>query len=189
MRYVTRVELSRIAKVAHQVVYRSCKKGGKFHEAMSSSGKVDIDHPVIAEWLETREVVIAADDLTSQEFEDMTVKEICSHYGNVDKLEGYIKTRKMIVETEHKKIQMEASREQLVSREFLGKACFGYLQEANIKLLAMPRGIVERISAILETQALGIKEEAEQVIVVEISKILKNAKKELMDRLKIENPS
>lgn len=185
-RFITKAELARRGKSSSQLIGKYCGEGKKFHHALTDSGKLDADDPVIIEWLKKREAVIHPNNLTAQQFGKLTINQVIDHYGNVDKLEGYIKVRKMIVETEHKQIQIEASREELVSREFVGKSCFGIVNASLGKLLDMPRGIVERIAAILETAIPGVKEEAEQVLTEEISKILETAKKEVAERLGVE---
>lgn len=187
-RYVTKAELARMGKSSYQLIGKYCGEGKKFYDALTDSGKIDIDHPNVIEWLKKREAVIHPNNITAKQFGKLTVNQIVEHYGNVDKLEGYIKVRKMIVETEHKQIQMEASREQLVSREFVGKACFGILESAFVKLLDVPRGIVEEVAAVLETKVLGAKEECEKILTEVISKILNEAKKEISERLSLEIP-
>lgn len=182
-RFVSKAQLARDGKCSPQLISKKCAEGGAFFDAMEESGKIDVDHENVIKWLVARELVIHPNDLTTSVFEKMTVREINQHYGNVDKLEGYIKTNKLIVETEHKKMMMQASREELVSREFLAKACFGIIDTAMVKLMDMPRGMVERVAAILETDQPGVKEESEQLMTDEISKILKSAKREVIGQL------
>ena len=188
IRYVTKAELARMGKSSYQLIGKYCAEGKKFYDALTDSGKIDLDHENVIEWLKKREVVVHPNNITARQFGKLTINQIVEHYGNVDKLEGYIKVRKMIVETEHKQIQMEASREELVSRKFVGKACFGAVESAYVKLLDMPRGVVEKISAILETQVPGCKEECEQTLTEEISKIIKSAKNEIAEMLGVEIP-
>lgn len=188
-RYVTKLALSKMGKSSKQLMTKYCAPGGKFENAMTGSGKIDLEDAEVQKWLEKRDAVTDPSDLTVQMYGKMTVNEISENYGSVDELESYLKTNKMVVETEHKKMQMEASREELVSREFVGKACFGIIETALMKLLDMPRGMIEIIIAILDTETMGAKEQAEQRLTKEISKILDNAKKELIDRLGDEDPA
>lgn len=185
-RYVTKAELGRMGQCSYQLITQNSAPGKKFHGALTADGKMDLDHPEVKKWLEQRKDVISPSKITSKQFDRLTIKQVTDHYSNVEKLEGYIKVRKMIVETEHKQIQMEASRELLVSREFVAKVCFGIIGAALIKLLDMPRGMVDEISAILDTGVLGSKEECEQLLTKEISLILQNAKDEVSEKLSVE---
>ena len=187
-RYVTKLALSKMGKTSKQLMTKYCAPGGKFENAVTGSGKIDLEDAEVQKWLEKRDAVIDPRDLTVQLYGKMTINEVSDNYGSVDELESYLKTNKMVVETEHKKMQMEASRQELVSREFVGKACFGIVETSLIKLLDMPRGMIGIIIAILDTKTLGAKEQAEQKLTEEISKILANAKKELIDRLGDEKP-
>ena len=187
MRFVTKAQLARMGKCTAQSVGELCRKGKKLFHAVQESGRIDVDDDAVVKWLTSRSGVVHPNELEAEEFEKMTVATIVKWYGNIDKLEGYIKTRKMLVETQHKQILMEASREELVSREFIGKACFGILEETFSKLLDMPKGMIERIAAILDTETPGAKQECEQVFTDEISKILKNAKTYLIEKLENEN--
>lgn len=172
-----------MGKCSKQLFTPKCKPGGKFADAMTSTGKIDTHDPVVQEWLNKRENVIDPKELKLKQYEKMTVLDITESYGSIDELEGFMKTQKLIVETEHKKIQMEATREELVSRENVGKACFGLVNTAHLKLLDMPTGVLASIAAILETKEPGAMEEAEKLLTEEISKILTDARDGLIERL------
>lgn len=181
---VTKSELARLGKVTPAAVSHMVTRGN-FDGATLDGNKLDRDHPSIVEWLETRDEIPSAEDLSLAQYEDLTIRQIVKGYGSIEKLENCIKVRKMIAETEYKKIQMQASRDELVSREFVAKACFGIVEDTFSKLLDMPRGAVGKISAILDTKALGVKEESEQVLTEEISKIIKASKRQIAERLTV----
>lgn len=186
MNYVSKAELAKMGRVTRQRLTQYCRKGEEFHHAVNDEGMVDAEDEIILDWLKERNKGTSPDKLSSKEYEHLTVKDIKDRYGSITKLESFIKVRKMIVETEHKQIQMEATREELVSRKFVGKACFGIVESCNLKLLDMPKGIVEIIGAILKTEVPGSREEAEQTLTKEVSRIIKNAKKEICERLNVE---
>lgn len=183
IRFISKTDLAILGKCTKSLITKNCKEGGPFYDAMQTSGRLDMDHPIIKAWLVKREIIADPSALTLAKYEKLTVKEIVMHYGSVDALEGFIKTRKLIVETEAKLLAVEASRDELVSREFIGKTCFGILETALSRLLDMPKASVEKISAVLETAIPGCKEQSEEILAKEISKILEGAKTEIIRTL------
>ena len=185
--WVTKAKLARLGKCSHQLITKYTKPGGKFAVAVGPAGKVDTHHKVVVDWLKTRENVVSPQDITTKHFGEMTINQVTESYGDVDKLEGFIKVRKLIAETEHKQVMMAEKRGTLIDRDLVAKACFGFLEAATQKLLEMPKGIVIELQAIFETQSPSMKEDSQQYLTDEISKILEGVKKEVSDKLQLDD--
>jgi len=186
--WVSKAEVARKGNTSRALITQKCVEAGVWFRAgaVSPDGNVDIENSSVSNWLESRASVVSPNDLTSKEFGKMTINRVTEHYGGVAKLEIYVKTRKLLADTEHKQVMMAEKRGELVDRDTIAKACFGFLEGATQKLLEMPRGVVERILAILETETPSVKEQCEEFIASEISKILKGVQHEVCDKLHIE---
>jgi hypothetical protein len=194
--FISKSELSKIAGgFSDSAISRYCKPDGRWAIAVHKSGKVDLNHPLIQEWLSDRkkqkdlnkDLIDDLEEINVKKYENFTIKEICERYSSIEKFQDFIKTRKLLIETEYKKIQIEANRGELINKDLVAKACFSLIDLAFKKLLDMPSGIINRISAILELGDEDCHEQSEKVLTVEVSKILKACKKEITDILEHEN--
>jgi len=179
---VTKAQLSKMGDVADSLIAFNCREGNIWHHAVDEeeTNKVNIKDKVVAAWLKKKK---REQHTKLKGFEALTVKEILEEYKNIPNFLDLVKTRKIIADTELKKLQLEGSRNELVSREYVGKACFGYLEMLSTRLLEMPTGRIPKITALLETGSLDAKERAVEVLVKEISKIIANVKRDIVDRL------
>lgn len=184
MELIKRSDLAKMGKVVAALVTKNCKKKGIWHEAVDEeTGYVDVDHELIQEWLAKRQSIKGADEMNLKDWEDLTLKQIISEYSSIPKFQDLARTYKILAETEHKKIQIEASRNELVSRKNLGKACFGYLATMNRRLLELPVGQIPKIMAIVDSGADDVREQISEKLIKEFSKIIKVVKHDLINRL------
>ena len=184
MDLVKRSDLARMGKVRASLITKNCLATGVWAEAVDEeTGYVNVDHILIQEWLGKREDVKSAEEMSLKDWEHLTLKTIIREYSSIPKFQDLARTYKILAETEHKKIQIEASRNQLVSRENIGKVCFGYLETMNRRLLEMPAGQIPKIMAIVDSGADDIREQISEKLVKEFSKIIKGVKHDLIKRL------
>lgn len=184
MNLVKKSDLARMGKVNASLISKNIRKGYKWYYALDNdSGCIDADFPDIVDWLIERENVKSPEDMVLKDYENLTLKNIIEEYSSIPQFHELSKIYKIIADTERTKIQIEASRNELVSREGVAKACFGYLYQLNKRLLDMPQGRVPKIMAIIEEETLDGKEKINELLVDEISKIIKGTKKDLINRL------
>ncbi len=184
MNLVKKADLARLGNVEPSLISKNIREGGLWHHALDIGAQmIDVDDPVIAEWLKSREPEPEVDTLNLKKYENMTLKKIIQKHGGIAQFFELAKTYKLLAEIEYKKIQIEASRNDLVSRDFMGKMLFGFLEQATTQLLQMPAGRVPKIMAVVESGALDAKEKVEELLVKETSKILESVKRQILEGL------
>jgi hypothetical protein len=199
-KYISKAKLAEMGGVAKQSIGGLCRYGKPLYEAVDErTNKVDLDHPAVITWLEKKQGKTPtkrelresggtlANDLSTEAYGQLTVNQICENYGSITELQEYIKTNKIIAETEHRKIQIAQVKGDLVSRDLVARACFGMIEIAYKRLLEIPTGSLERIIGLLESKMSDSKQQAEELLIAQISKILKGTKKEVANILKIEH--
>lgn len=184
MDLVGKADLAKMGKVASALISRNIRKGSIWFKAYDKeSKKIDIDHPVIQEWLDKRASMKSPDEMMLKDYEHLTLKEIMTEYGSIPQFQDICKTYKTIADTELRKIQIEQNRGELVSRDHVAKVCFGYLETLNKRLLEMPSGRAPKIIALVESGSIDLKEKLIESLVKEIAKILKGTKRDLLERI------
>lgn len=182
-------------------IANKCKPGQPFFKAVDkSTGQIDRNHKDVKDWIARREGKDSTKyyneqtlsnknkqntglDISDEDFQEMKVREILENYGSVPALHDYVKTRKVIVETELRIMQVAQARGELVSRAQTAAACFGMINVAFKRLLDIPQGSIGRIAGLLESGVPDAKVEAQELLISQISKILKGAKREVEELL------
>ena len=184
MELIKRAELARMGKVRASLITKNCLKNGVWADAVDEeTGFVNIDNKLIQAWLAKREHEKGPDEMSLKDWEHLTLKQIIAEHSSIPQFQDLAKTYKILAETEHKKIQIEASRNELVSRENIGKACFGFLEVMNRRLMELPASQIVKILAIADSKASDCSEQITQKLVKEISQIIKGVKQDLINRL------
>lgn len=122
-------------------------------------------------------------EISSEDFDNLTIKEICARWGSIPGAHDVLKTRKTLIETELKINQLSQNVGELVKRKEVADVCFSIINDSFKQLLEMPDGIMPRIKALIEGNALDCDIQCVDIIKKQIGKIIKNAKQSIMKKL------
>jgi hypothetical protein len=172
-------------------------------------GKVDVDHPECVDWLARRAltpddvmqptngspVAGLESELPSPQaalrargdngdalwptLQDMSVREVGEHFGNVERFVAWLDCTKKIVDIEYRRQRVQERRGDLVRRDLVSQTVFSAFESYHRRLLGdLPRTIVARVHA--NAQSGVRKEESEALVEELISGGLQRVKEEAL---------
>jgi len=191
---LTKAQLARRTGVTKQGVGQACNHG-PLRGAMAH-GKVDVDHPECIDWLARRaltpdDVMQATNgspvaglesELPSPQaalrargdngdalwptLQDMSVREVGEHFGNVERFVVWLDCTKKIVDIEYRRQLVQERRGDLVRRDIVRQTVFGAFESYHRRLLGdLPRTIAARAHA---NALSGVPKEESEALIKEL---------------------
>lgn len=209
MQLITRTELAHQAGVTKSAVTQAVTK--KLRPACVGKGralKLNLDHPLVQAYIGSGEkgtkptgkqkpvngtssspppppsYNVPGLDVEVEGLEELTVKQVAMKYGGVGKFADYVKALKNIAEYKIKDQQHRQKRGELIERETTAAACFMLIDIAFKRIVGeMPGAVIPQLVPLILSKGEGCEKDAEQKLVDQVSKILKDCKAEVRKRL------
>lgn len=195
---ITRAELARRGGVKPPSVTLLCKK--RLKDACHGK-KVDVDHPSVIEWLESKNIeTIKVSDADRHLMEhwktdrpngaaeldrikDMHVIDVVRRFGTEDAYLGWLRSLKMIEDLETAKLKNDKARGAVIDTELVRGHLMTMIDATNRRLLGDSVKTIARTVSEL-TKAGSTTEENEAAVRDLISSQLKNIKQRVLKKLK-----
>lgn len=189
MRLVARSKLARMAGVSPAAITKACRK----RLAPACHGRrLDLDHPVVREYLESKELPTSAkapfqDPADIRVLLDCRLREIVDWFGTLEGFADYVDVRKKIAETHKTELYNQRQAGELIERELVRTHVFGALEAMNLRLLTdTPKTVSRRLYALALSHAP--LEEAEGFVRRNISQQLRVVKTQAINALQRRPP-
>lgn len=204
-------EIADILGVSRQAVQKLCKPGGKFEPALNDKRKINRWHPVIIQHKEDLDAKRKTDPITAavsepkkkqtisingdgheitvEEIENLTLKQIVERYGGISGFKIYAETLDKMATWKNREMKYQKDRNKLVEKDILGRSLFSIIDLAFKQIVSeYPGSITDQLIAI----AKGDRETARIDVVAlqekALSRIMKGIKAEVVKGLKSDNP-
>lgn len=199
-----------ILGVSRQAVQKLCKN--KFKSALNEKGKINLWHPIVQlhkEEMEAKRQSTAGpvpkpkpttkessstsktnkpefrDEIKFEDIEDLTLKEIVQNYGSIVGFKNYLDSMTKMVEWKLKEQKYRHSRNELIEKIPVASSLFSIV---NIMLSRIvneyPATVTDQLFAIAKGEKDTSRIDAIELQQKTLSKIIKDAKKELVRDLK-----
>jgi len=208
-RLVKKSALARMAGVSRMAVSKAA--AGPLNDATHGTGRaqqVDIEHPLVVEWLAGKGVHVPVKALPDtpvekigpapppgglipgaqsaggydlSALEDLTVREVCMRYGSVDGFKRFIDSMKGIAEFKYRELRMQQQRGELVDRTLVRAVVFSTLNLAFQRLVSdIPDALGHQVIAIVEAGGEDVLAEVQGAVREANSRAIKNTKEAVM---------
>ena len=197
---IPKAELARWCGVARSTVTRACRT--TLADACTSQG-VNVDHPLVKEWLRSHGVHAPVSGTTGAEpaqhdttppvpapvpmshdlehLEELTVREVVMRYGSVDGFKRFVDSLKSISEYKYKELRAKQQRGDLVDRQKVAGLVFPLLDVAFARLVTdVPVAVSKAVVARVESGGPDTYADVQKIIRDANSRVLKNAKQAAM---------
>jgi predicted transcriptional regulator len=204
--YISQSKLADILGVTRQAVQKLCKKGGKFEPAMNEKRKINRWHDIIVQHkadLDAKKVngkdpitqpgektpsVIPSQVKNSfnmqidwEDVKDLTLEQIVKNYGGIQGFKNYMDALVKMSDWKAKEDKRLRERNKLIEKEPTAKSLFSIV---NMMLSRMvneyPTSVIDQIFAIAKGKKKTARIDAINLMKEALSKIIKDAKKELI---------
>lgn len=201
-----------ILGVSRQAVQKLCKS--KFKPALNEKGKINLWHPIVQlhkEELEEKRKATAGplpkskpttkesftipkaktnqpefrDEIATEEIEDLTLKEIVRNYGTIQGFKTYLDSMTKMVEWKLKEQKYRHTRNELIEKVPVASSLFSIINMMLSRIVnEYPATVTDQLFAIVKSDKDTSRIDAIDLQRKTLSKIIKDAKKELVRDLK-----
>ena len=208
--YISQSKLADIFGVKRQAVQKLCGKGKKFEPAQNEKGKINRWHSVIvqhkadidAKKVNGREPITDPGDkkpsvipaqvknqfnmqITFEDVEHLTLKQIVETYGGIQGFKNYMDALVKMSEWRTKENKGRKDRNELIEKEPTAKSLFSIVNMMLSRIVnETPSSIIDQLFAIAKGKKKTARIDAINLMQETLSKIIKDAKKELVRDLK-----
>jgi hypothetical protein len=211
--YISQTKLADILGVSRQAVQKLCKPGGKYEPALNDKRKINRNHPIVDQHIkEKREERSTGNDpiqkpepgekkppsiippqvknqfnlnVTYEDLKHLTLKEFVEDYGGIPGFKGYVDSLVKMTDWKTREDKYRKNRNELIEKEPTAKALFAIINLAFSRLVnEHPVSIADQIIAIVKSEKETARMDVIELMRSTLSKIIKDAKKELVRDLK-----
>lgn len=195
MRYVSKAELSRRAGVSRAAITKACKNA--LYDATTSKG-VDVDHPVVREWLSSHGVQPSGvqphptqtersppppTPLDLDNLDDMTVRDVVMRFGSVDGFKRFVDALRGITEFKYKELRAKQQRGQLIERSVVAGVVFPLVDAAFSRLVSdVPSALSKMLIARVQSGGPDTLADVQRMIQDANGRVLRNVKQLIIDK-------
>ena len=201
-------EIADILGVTRQAIQKLCRKGGKFEPALNDKKKINRWHPIIVQHkadldernaakgiipqagkVEKQAVKKTAThintEVTFQEIEDLTVKEVVERYGGMIGFKNFVDALKSMSDWKAKETKYQEIRGKLVSINPVADSLFSILNTCLRWIVGeYPVSITDRLIAIAKSDRDTARIEIIELQEEELSKRIKETKEDVTRKLR-----
>ena len=210
--YNNQAKTARMLGVTKQAVQKQCREGGKVsREAINEKGKINWWHPSVQAWKKEREEEAAAKgqpveqikpgnpiakkpnegprhinaEVTFQEIEDLTVKEVVERYGGMIGFKNFVDALRSMSDWKAKETKYQEIRGKLVSINPVADSLFSILNTCLRWIVGeYPVSITDRLIAIAKSDRDTARIEIIELQEEELSKRIKETKEDVTRKLR-----
>ena len=171
MELITKADFARRAGVSRQMVGKMCKPDGRLYDSISA-GKIDIDSQPVRDYSNDKNVDLSnpridarrtpvppphetsmpSADTPVENFEAMTLVELCDVFGTDERFKQWLIGRKAIVSIKSSELKIDEARGRLISRKLVEVGVIDTFNSAHLRLLkdgakSIAAGVVSKHSA------------------------------------------
>lgn len=204
--YISQSKLADILGVSRQAVQKLCKSGAKFEPALNDKRKINRWHPVIVQHkadLDAKKTTTADPiqptngekkpnvippqvknsfnmNITYDDVKHLTIKQVVETYGGIQGFKNYMDTMVKMQDFKAKEMKYRQGRNELIEKEPTAKALFAIVNLMLSRIVnEHPTSIIDQIFAIAKGGKDTARIDAINLMRDTLSKIIKDAKKEL----------
>ncbi len=183
MKLINKSELAKRAGVTRQTINRATI--GRLADACID-GKVDLEHPLIVEYLATKtyQATASIGGIKTKNLAQLTIHEVVMKHGTLDGFKSLVESLKIIAAYKYRLLRIQQTRGELIRRDMVNRALIPLVDIAYQKLTVdLPPVLCQDIITCVKSGGADVVLSVEKMIRDAISHELKATKKTVIDRV------